>query len=271
MEGGDQGWRGAMKTHAREAFGERLHKRLRALYANEYFNLGIFLFDITTILLFLVLTFAPHQAPWTVIVDIVIGLLMLTELLARWWASERSPAFFRRPYELIDLVIILSLLIPPLTGSFAFLRVLRAMRLFRALRLISEQKQRHRWMVERGELIQSSANLILFIFVTSSIVYEAQTDINPAIQTILDALYFTVTTLTTTGFGDVTLVGTSGRLLSAIIMIVGVSLFLKLAQSIIRPSKVHVTCRRCGLSRHDPDAVYCKHCGEVVYIPNEGN
>jgi voltage-gated potassium channel len=34
-----------------------------------------------------------------------------------------------------------------------------------------------------------------------------------------DALYFTVTALTTTGFGDITLPGTSGRLISVIIML----------------------------------------------------
>ena len=29
-------------------------------------------------------------------------------------------------------------------------------------------------------------------------------------------------------------------------------------------------CPECGLSRHDPDAVHCKHCGAVVNIPTEG-
>ena len=34
---------------------------------------------------------------------------------------------------------------------------------------------------------------------------------DPAIGNYLDALYFTVATLTTTGFGDITLTGTTGR------------------------------------------------------------
>ena len=71
--------------------------------------------------------------------------------------------------------------------------------------------------------------------------------------------------------GDITLVGESGRLLSVLIMIIGISLFVKLAQAIVRPSKVHVECQVCGLSRHDPDAVHCKHCGSVVHIPREGD
>ena len=52
------------------------------------------------------------------------------------------------------------------------------------------------------------------------------------------ALYFTVTTLTTTGFGDITLRGDIGRLLAVVIMVLGVVLFLKLLQAVFRPAKV---------------------------------
>ena len=85
-----------------------------------------------------------------------------------------------------------------------------------------------------------------------------------------DALYFTVTTLTTTGFGDITLTGTPGRLLSVAVMIVGVTLFLRLVQVLLRPSKVREECPSCGLQLHDPDAIHCKHCGRVLHIKTEG-
>jgi voltage-gated potassium channel len=94
---------------------------------------------------------------------------------------------------------------------------------------------------------------------------------NPDIRTILDALYFTVTTLTTTGFGDIVLVGEWGRLLAIGIMIVGLSLFLRLLQTVFQPAKIEVECARCGLSRHDRDAIHCKHCGEIIHIDTEGH
>jgi voltage-gated potassium channel len=86
----------------------------------------------------------------------------------------------------------------------------------------------------------------------------------------MDALYFTVTALTTTGFGDITLSGEWGRVLSVIVMILGISLFLRLLQTIFQPAKVHATCPRCGLSRHDPDAIHCKHCGDTIHIATTG-
>jgi voltage-gated potassium channel len=102
------------------------------------------------------------------------------------------------------------------------------------------------------------------------LVYATQEAGNPAIENYADALYFTVTTLTTTGFGDITLTGTTGRLLSVLIMIFGVSLFIRLAQTVFRPAKLHYDCPDCGLSRHDADAVHCKHCGAVIKLPTEG-
>ena len=86
----------------------------------------------------------------------------------------------------------------------------------------------------------------------------------------IDALYFTVATLTTTGFGDITMETTGGKLLSVVIMVVGVSLFLQLLRAIFQPSKVKYTCPECGLNRHEPDAVHCKHCGTTIKIETEG-
>ena len=66
------------------------------------------------------------------------------------------------------------------------------------------------------------------------------------------------------------LTGTGGRLLAVVIMIFGVSLFLRLVQVMLRPDKVFFKCPACGLSRHDRDAVHCKACGLLLNIPDEG-
>ena len=113
-------------------------------------------------------------------------------------------------------------------------------------------------------------NLGVFIFIVTSVVYVTQHAVNPKISNYIDALYFTITTLTTTGFGDVTLEGPVGRLIAIVIMFIGVGLFLRLLQAIFRPSKVRFECPDCGLLIHDADAVHCKHCGRVLHIPDEG-
>ena len=58
-------------------------------------------------------------------------------------------------------------------------------------------------------------------------------------------------------------------MLSMVMMIVGISLFLRLAQAVFRPGgEVRHPCPQCGPQRHDPDAVHCKACGQVLNIPN---
>ncbi len=126
------------------------------------------------------------------------------------------------------------------------------------------------WFRTREDVVLASINLIVFLFVMTGLIYAFQHDINPEIGNYADALYFTVTTLTTTGFGDITLNGTSGRMLAVAVMIFGVTLFLRLVQVLLRPSKVRFECPDCGLMLHDPDAVHCKHCGRVLHIRTEG-
>ena len=125
---------------------------------------------------------------------------------------------------------------------------------------------------KRNELVlQSIVNLIVFVFIMTALVYVLQVCTNPKITNYVDALYFTIATLTTTGFGDITLQGTTGRLLAIVIMVVGVGLFLRLVRALFRPPKVNYRCPSCGLSRHDTDAVHCKACGEMLNITDEGD
>jgi voltage-gated potassium channel len=114
-------------------------------------------------------------------------------------------------------------------------------------------------------------NLVTFLFVTTGFVYTSFAGRAEGLNTYVDALYFTVATVTTTGFGDITLPGTWGKLTSIIAMITGISLFVQLAQAIFRPRKVTFACPRCALMRHEPDAVHCKACGELLAIPNDGS
>ena len=118
--------------------------------------------------------------------------------------------------------------------------------------------------------MRAGLNVLVFVVVTSAIVYVTQRPINPKIENFVDALYFTVTSLTTTGYGDILLDGVDGRLLSVAIMIVGISLFLRLVQTCFQGSKVRFECPRCRLDRHDHDAVHCKSCGEILAVPHHG-
>lgn len=234
---------------------------------------GLVGIDVLLVTFFVFTTFLPHDPhpQWVITADYCIGIFLSLDWLARAWVAKDRLGYMTTPLVLVDLLVILSLFAPMVTESFIFLRVLRTLKLLRSYHLLRELRNEWAFFKAREEVIFAGLNLLVFIFVVSALVYALQVRVNEGITNYIDALYFTITTLTTTGFGDITLSGTTGRLLAVFVMIVGVSLFLRLIQSIFRPRKISHECPDCGLNRHDADAVHCKHCGRVLHILNPGD
>jgi len=233
------------------------------------FRYALLAFDIVTILFVVATSFLPHTWPLEAL-DAVFGVLILADFIARLSIARRKTAMVLHPVSIADLAAIISFIVPFTGEGLGFLRVLRTLRLLHTYQMLGRLRGDFRFFRRNEEILVAVVNLLVFIFVMTGLVYETQHWSNPDIANYADALYFTVTALTTTGFGDITLPGTGGRLISVAIMIVGVTLFLRLAQVLFRPTKVRHECPTCGLTRHDPDAVHCKHCGETLHIETEG-
>jgi voltage-gated potassium channel len=252
----------------------RFRKKLAELYEGDTaqahsFRYGLLVFDVFTICFVVATSFSSHS-PAVEIVDAIVGFVLLVEFLARLWICSSKLTFLISPFGIADMVVIASLLAPIVGEGFAFLRVARLLRLLRSYQLVQRLRKDSLFFRRNEQTILSAINLAVFLFLMTAIVYETQHYVNPNITNYVDALYFTVTALTTTGFGDIVLTGSWGRLISVIIMIFGVSLFLRLVQVMLRPSKVEFKCPTCGLKRHDYDAVHCKACGRLLNIEDEG-
>jgi voltage-gated potassium channel len=248
--------------------------RLRALYESRArtavrFRYGLLAFDLATLAYIILTSFLPHTRLVGVI-DVLLGLVILADFAARMAISRTPWRNLLHPSTWADVVAIVSFLAPVAGEGLAFLRVLRTLRLLRTYQLLARLRSDSPLFRRHEEVVFAVTNLAVFIFITTGVVYETQHYSNPQIANYGDALYFTVTALTTTGFGDITLPGTLGRLISVAIMIFGVTLFFNLARALISPSKVRFSCPSCGLKRHDIDAVHCKACGRLLNIPDEG-
>lgn len=249
-------------------------EKVRSLYedntiAGHRFRYGLLAFDLLTIAFVIVTSFFEHTRTIEII-DMVIGVIILADFSLRM-TVEKFPRVFLKVATWADIVAMVSFLAPIAGEGLGFLRILRTLRLLHTYQLLARLRKDVRYFRTHEEVIMASINLMVFLFITTGLIYALQFGVNPQIQNYADALYFTVTTLTTTGFGDITLTGTTGRLLSVGVMIVGVTLFLRLAQVLFRPAKVKQPCKHCGLQLHDPDAVHCKHCGETIFIATDGH
>ena len=234
----------------------RLKAELERLYFGEdrrarRFRYGLIVFDLATIAVFLVASVAREQW-WMVPLDLAIAAVMIADFAARLWIDPDRRGFLLSIATIADIAVIVSLLLPAFVDNLGFLRVARALRLLRSYHLLRDLRAESRFFRRNEEFVNRTLNLFIFIFVVTSAVYVTQNDVNPGITNYIDALYFTITTLTTTGFGDIVLKGRGGRLLSVVIMVVGVSLFLRLLQVIFRPPKVRFECPDCGLLVQTP-------------------
>jgi len=66
-------------------------------------------------------------------------------------------------------------------------------------------------------------NAIVFIFAT--IVFFLEKDLNPKIETFLDAIWWSFSTTTTIGYGDVVPITPAGKIVGIALMLIGVAIF----------------------------------------------
>ncbi|APG89008.1 ion transporter (plasmid) [Sinorhizobium americanum CCGM7] len=222
-----------------------------------------------SILAFFILGPYLREGPTYLIIDYTIAAWIGAELLARAVSAPSLRVFLRRPMTWIDLIILATLLFPDLLFNFAFLRAMRIWAIGRSPLL--RTGLRRIGGAHLQDVVRACLNFLVFLFMMTGFVYTTFFYAQEGGEGFVDALYFTVATVTTTGFGDITLPGTLGKLTSVVTMIIGISLFVRLAQAVVRPHKVNFPCPQCGLQRHDLDAVHCKACGHLLNIPDEGD
>jgi len=246
---------------------------LRLLYHSQSpkalrFQFSVLVVDLA-IIAFFIATPLLRDNPTFLWIDYSIAAILAIDLVARALASTDIWRWMRQLTVIVDIFILLTLLAPAWIFNLGFLRILRLWTLSRS-GVIWRPLRKH-GLGGYQDTIQAVINLLVFLFVVTGFVYTAFAGRDTGITGYVDALYFTVATVTTTGFGDITLPGTWGKLASIVIMIIGISLFVRLAQSIFRPNKVLFPCPQCGLQKHDPDAVHCKACGHILNIPDPGD
>ena len=250
-----------------------LRDRLRQLYhsrtpAAMWFQYAVIVVDLA-IIAFFIMTPVLQEEPSFLWLDYSVAALLGADLVIRALASRNIPRWLMQPRIWIDCFILLTLLLPTTLANLGFLRIVR-------LWLMSRSGFLWRPLEQFGlgfwhDTGRALVNLITFLFVVTGFLYTFFFRKGKGFADYIDALYFTVATATTTGFGDIVLPGPWGKLTSILVMISGVSLLARLAQSIFRPSKVFFPCPQCALQRHDPDAVHCKACGYLLQIPDEGS
>jgi voltage-gated potassium channel len=128
---------------------------------------------------------------------------------------------------LIDLIAILPFLLQFLLPGID-LRVLRALRLLRLLKLNQYTSAIDDLIAavvyERKALLAAVYLLIISLFLSSTAVYLVESTIQPnAFGSIPQAMWWSIITLTTVGYGDIVPISPIGKVISAITAVMGVA------------------------------------------------
>lgn len=151
--------------------------------------------------------------------------------------------------------------------DISFIRLLRWFRILRLIRFINK-KNLFGISTEDGLIsVRILFTLFAIIFVYSGLIYQVEHPVNSEnFATFLDAFYFSIVTMTTVGFGDVTPISELGRLLTVLMIVTGIALIPWQVGDLIKrlvktANQVETVCPGCGLPFHDTDAKFCKICG----------
>ncbi len=188
------------------------------------FQLIIVVLSVYVLLVLLIetiFTLPPSVQQLLLHVDNAICVVFLIDFFGRFFRSKNKLGFMK--WGWLDLISSIPNLEYFRAGRLARLvRLLRILRAFRSIKVLVHFIFQHR----RESTFSIALTFSFLVYVFSSIaILSVETDPNSNIKSAEDALWWGFVTLTTVGYGDKYPVTTEGRMIAAVLMIVGVGFF----------------------------------------------
>jgi voltage-gated potassium channel len=151
------------------------------------------------------------------------------EYFARWMLSQRKRSYPFTFMAIIDLLAILPFYLGFLV-DMRCLRLIRTLRLLRVLKVYRYSAALRNLLTSynrvRDELYVLGGAILLLMFVSGTIVYEAERQAQPdKFVTYSDGLWWSMVTLTTVGYGDRYPITATGKLVASVTLLVGLGIF----------------------------------------------
>jgi voltage-gated potassium channel len=240
----------------------------------DIFLIITILFSVLAVMLDSVREINDNYGDLLYIIEWIFTILFTIEYIFRLISIGQPIRYATSFFGIIDLIAFLptyfSLLLP---GSQYFLvvRLLRVLRIFRVLKLVQYLKEARLLMQAMRE---SGRKIAVFLFavltlvvIFGSLMYVIEGEEN-GFTSIPISIYWSIVTLTTVGYGDISPQTGFGQTLAAVIMILGYSIIAVptgiVTTQIAKSYKGKVStqaCPQCSADGHDIDARHCKYCG----------
>jgi len=157
--------------------------------------------------------------------EITLVAIFTLEFLMRLWVADNKTKYLCSPFALIDIVAILPFYIGLGTDMRALraLRFIRLVRIFKITRYTKSLDRYHKAFREiKVDLILFTAITLLLLYLASIGIYHFEHEAQPEVfKSIFDAMWWSVATLTTVGYGDIYPITMGGKLFTFVILMLG--------------------------------------------------
>ena len=238
------------------------------------------LLSVAAVLLESVESIRTNFGPLLYAVEWFFTIIFTIEYAIRVVCVRRPVLYIRSFYGIVDLLSILPTYISLFIGGSQALIVIRALRLLRVFRVFKLARYVGEASILMDALRASRAKITVFlltvlsiVLIVGSLMYLIEgTQPDTGYTSIPTSIYWTIVTMTTVGYGDITPHTVAGKFLASVIMIIGYGIIAVptgivtaeiSAASFQKRISTHV-CPECHKAGHEPDATNCKFCGAAL-------
>tara|TARA_B110000444_G_scaffold14587_1_gene12580 strand:+ start:2229 stop:3032 length:804 start_codon:yes stop_codon:yes gene_type:complete len=203
--------------------------------------------------------------------------LFTIEYFLRVFTIRRPSSYIFSFFGIIDLLSLvptyLSLLLPG-AQVFSVIRVLRVLRVFRVLKLIQFMGEaellKQAMLASRRKIFVYLFFVVNLVIILGSVMYLVEGEAS-GFDSIPRSIYWSIVTLTTVGYGDISPATNLGQAIAAIIMIMGYSIIAVptgiVTSAMTFSDKNENLCIVCNNNNQSESAKFCNNCGAKMSKP----
>lgn len=264
-------------------------------FAGKAFDLALLVLIVVSVIAVAIETVDPYDKEWFTQlywIEWTCTILFTLEYAIRIWCLRRPAAYVFSFFGVVDLLSFLpaylGVAMDVRRSSFAVIRALRLLRVFRVLELSwfeSEANSLRKAVWDaRAKVVVFFMTVLIIVTIAGAAMYEiehftpeqlaeipekdtAAREKAMQFESIPQSIYWAIITMTTVGYGDVVPQTTMGKFVAATLVLLGYSLiivptgFVSAELGGFKRRVESRTCPDCKRTGHQADAKFCDACG----------
>lgn len=239
--------------------------------------LCVILLSVIIVMLETVKSFDAKYHSELIILEWIITIFFTLEYVLRIISLKKPWQYIFSFYGIIDLIATLPMYFSLFFAGTSILTVVRALRLLRLFKILKHPQFSSQSIHLKEALLASRGKILIFIYfmlissiIIGSVMYVVEGS-DGGFTSIPISIYWTIVTLTTVGYGDISPITPLGQTIASAVMIMGYGIiavptgivsaeFANSHRKKLKTEKIN-PCATCGTDGHEFNAKYCFHCG----------